>query len=163
MHVTITISEESADALAVYLDEEEVFDDVVDTLLDALSPALMPESEPQPLSLHSQVRTAVEAYLAKYNNNKWAVQDNMVLRIRHTNGKVWCDGWNWATTEWDRHWFTHHPEDDQVGFYHVATDQFYLSNENMVSWLVEKGIIAPCKDDHEGMLDAVLHKSYRGG
>lgn len=150
--VLIHLDEATADALAVYLEEEEIFDDVVDALLDAL-----PVPEPTlPLQkiLNLQMRDiwgpqgprTLRDYLISYPNI--AKMPDAVFQVSQLPGEEpRVDGYVVYGTSADRYWWDRTPRDLVVGYYHNYSHMFTSTNAEMIKYLIDKEYIQRHWDD----------------
>lgn len=147
--IQITLDEGVADALCCYLDEEEVFPEVVSLLLRAI-----PISAPAPPT----DRLSVEDILnLRYRYSRTEGVSNYTLRtflqehksIADSLGAVWLinqfpgetgpavEGYMVYHPEEDRYWFPQNFDTkDVVGYYHHPSGAFFKSNDSMIDYLI---------------------------
>ena len=143
--VTITLYQEVADALACYLDEEEVFDDVVGILLKAI-PLTVPEA---PMVTGITRETVGKLHMTSFIYGSEETFEEFCNKFPHTVANrrsvfqiIQRDkdpgptirGYNTYDTTWDEQWFEEYPPEDAyiVGYWHHHSWTFFYSNQHMI-------------------------------
>lgn len=151
--ILLILDQEVADALCCYLDEEEVFPQVVDALLKRL-PA--PETESEPFKMPSTTKEYIESLhvrdvtrtilLREYLNTDYLRGQDAVYQLsilpEESHPKV--DGYNNYHHDLGRYWFDHNVCTEGatiVGYYHPLSGTYMETNAEMITYLISRGFI----------------------
>lgn len=153
--VTITLPEDVADALCCYLDDEDVFPEVVDLLLKAI-PVPAPAVKPIMGINHETIgglrmRTSLPNFQSEtfdeFSNAHPLIvnkRDNVfqIVRLPHSDTPV-VEGYNTYNTPDNCSWFDEYPPNgaEVIGYWHHYSFKFLRSNKDMIHYLRTNGYI----------------------
>ena len=158
--VLIHLDQDRADALACYLDDEEVFSDVVDLLLKAIPAPEEPATDGKyryydpnhPNHPYLYARMGYPTLDGKIHTLKEFLKDHKYVAeltdavfqiVKDETGHNMVAGYNLYHSYVGRHWYENHTVYPLpiVGYYNPFLNKFRPTNEEMITCLLQQGII----------------------
>ena len=153
--VSVTLSPEVADALCCYLDDEDVFPEVVDALLKAI-----PVEQPPPLPAdyidpkfftpantgRFQMEHGTDTFYEFTQRNPSIIRNKTVVFriVEDPNKKYRMEGYNLYNEHLGRYWFSEHTPSygwKEIGYWHPHSGMYMRTNEQMIDYLIKKEYI----------------------